>query len=58
MSDLEEQLNSILGDPEQMSRIADLAKSLMGGEDGDAQARRRAGAAGSHEAVALGKAAA
>ena len=38
MSDLEEQLNSILGDPEQMSRIADLAKSLMGGEDGDAQA--------------------
>ena len=31
MSDWEEQLNSILGDPEQMNRIADLAKSLMGG---------------------------
>ena len=33
MSDWEEQLNSILGDPAQMSRIADLARSLMG--DGD-----------------------
>ena len=32
MSDLEEQLNSILGDPEQMSRIAEMAKTLMGGE--------------------------
>ena len=31
MSDWEEQLNSILGDPAQMSRIADMAKTLMGG---------------------------
>ncbi len=33
MSDWEEQLSSILGDPEQMGRIADLARSLMGGEE-------------------------
>ena len=33
MGDWEEQLNSILGDPAQMSRIADLARSLMGGEE-------------------------
>lgn len=31
MDSWEEQLGSILGDPEQMSRIADLARSLMGG---------------------------
>ena len=37
MSDFEEQLNSILGDPEQMNRIADLAKSLMGGADETAE---------------------
>ena len=33
MSELEDQLNSILSDPEQMAKIAGLAKSLMGGED-------------------------
>lgn len=33
MSDWEEQLNSILGDPGQMERIAGLARSLMGGAD-------------------------
>lgn len=33
MSDWEEQLNSILGDPGQMERIAGLARSLMGGEN-------------------------
>ncbi len=38
MSDFEEQLNSILGDPEQMNRIADLAKSLMGGAEETAEA--------------------
>ena len=39
MSDWEEQLNSILGDPAQMSRIADLAKTLMGsGEESAAPA--------------------
>ena len=32
MSELEEQLNSILNDPEQMARISSLAQSLMGGE--------------------------
>lgn len=31
MDGWEEQLGSILGDPQQMSRIADLARSLMGG---------------------------
>ncbi len=38
MSDWEEQLSSILGDPAQMNRIADLAKSLMGGGDESASA--------------------
>ena len=33
MGELEDQLNSILSDPEQMAKIAGLAKSLMGGED-------------------------
>ena len=32
MSELEDRINSILGDPEQMEKIAGLAKSLMGGE--------------------------
>lgn len=32
MSELEEQLNSILSDPGQMEKIAGLARSLMGGE--------------------------
>ena len=31
MGELEEQLNSILGDPQQMEKIAGLARSLMGG---------------------------
>ncbi len=31
MGELEDQLNSILGDPAQMEKIAGLAKSLMGG---------------------------
>ena len=31
MSEWEEQINSILSDPEQMSRIQELANSLMGG---------------------------
>jgi hypothetical protein len=38
MGDWEEQLNSILGDPRQMERIAGLARSLMGGEDAAAAA--------------------
>ena len=33
MSDFEERLNSILNDPNQMDRIAAMAKSLMGGEE-------------------------
>ena len=32
MGEFEDKLNSILGDPEQMDKIAGLAKSLMGGE--------------------------
>lgn len=31
MSELEDKINSILGDPEQMEKIANMAKSLMGG---------------------------
>ena len=33
MAELEDMLNSVLSDPEQMSKIAGLAKSLMGGDD-------------------------
>ena len=33
MAELEDMLNSVLSNPEQMSKIAGLAKSLMGGDD-------------------------
>lgn len=33
MSEFEDKVNSILNDPQQMDKIASLAKSLMGGED-------------------------
>ena len=36
MSELEDKINSILNSPEEMSRITQLAKSLMGGGPGDA----------------------
>ena len=36
MSELEDQLNSILSDPAQMEKIAGLARSLMGGEQEEA----------------------
>ena len=36
MSELEDQLNSILSDPAQMEKIAGLAKTLMGGGSGAA----------------------
>ncbi len=39
MSDWEEQLDSILNDPGQMARIAELASSLMGGGDKAAPAQ-------------------
>lgn len=32
MSEFEDRLNSILNDPEQMDKIANMAKSLMGGD--------------------------
>ena len=38
MSELEDRISSILNDPEQMDRIAEMAKSLMGGEAPPAQA--------------------
>ena len=41
MSELEDKINGILGDPAQMEKIAGLAKSLMGGGDsGDAPAEK------------------
>ena len=33
MAELEDMINSVLSDPEQMSKIAGLAQSLMGGGD-------------------------
>ncbi len=41
MSELEDRVNSILNDPAQMDKIANLAKSLMGGE-GKAQKQSEA----------------
>ena len=33
MSEFEDRINSVLGDPAQMEKITQMAKSLMGGED-------------------------
>lgn len=47
MSELEDKINGILGDPVQMEKIAGLAKSLMGGGDsGDAPAEKTKSAGG------------
>lgn len=35
MSELEDSINQVLNDPKQMERIADIAKSLMGGGNAD-----------------------
>lgn len=35
MSEFEDRLNSILNDPEQLGKIADMAKHLMGGGDSE-----------------------
>lgn len=46
MSELEDKINGILGDPAQMEKIAGLAKSLMGGGDsgiGPAEKTKSAG---------------
>ena len=34
MSELEERLNAVLSNPEEMSRLADMAQKLMGGFSG------------------------
>lgn len=41
MSEFEDKLNSVLGDPAQMEKIADLAKKLMGGDGGTEAAAPR-----------------
>ena len=47
MSELEDKINGILGDPAQMEKIAGLAKSLMGGGDsGDVPAEKTKSAGG------------
>lgn len=47
MSELEDKINGILGDPAQMEKIAGLAKSLMGGGDsGGAPAEKTKSAGG------------
>ena len=43
MSELEDKINGILGDPAQMEKIAGLAKSLMGGGDDPAEKTKSAG---------------
>ena len=46
MSELEDKINGILGDPAQMEKIAGLAKSLMGGGDGSTEPAEKAKSAG------------
>ena len=43
MSELEDRINSILGDPAQMEQIANLAKSLMGGDGPQEPGENKAG---------------
>lgn len=40
MSEFEDRLNSILNDPQQMDKISNLAKSLMGGDGGSTEAEK------------------
>lgn len=46
MSELEDKINGILGDPAQMEKIAGLAKSLMGGSDGGSETTEKTKSAG------------
>ena len=46
MSELEDKINGILGDPAQMEKIAGLAKSLMGGGDNSSDTAEKAKNAG------------
>lgn len=46
MSELEDKINGILGDPAQMEKIAGLAKSLMGGSDSGSDTAEKAKSAG------------
>ena len=46
MSELEDKINGILGDPAQMEKIAGLAKSLMGGGDGGIEPTEKTKSAG------------
>ena len=46
MSELEDKINGILGDPVQMEKIAGLAKSLMGGSDSGSDTAEKAKSAG------------
>ena len=46
MSELEDKINGILGDPVQMEKIAGLAKSLMGGSDSSSDTAEKAKSAG------------
>ena len=58
MSEFEDKLNSILGDPEQMDKIANLAKSLMGGEEENKSASAIGsllGGEGGIDAAAIGR---
>ena len=41
MSEFEDKLNSILSDPAQMGKIADMAKSLMGGQSREEEAKEK-----------------
>lgn len=43
MDDIGDKLNSLLSDPDAMSRITDMAKSLMGGDSSPSESKQPAG---------------
>lgn len=53
MSELEDKINGILGDSEQMAKITELARSLMGGEASAAPEDNGTGASGTGSAGLL-----
>lgn len=55
MSEFEDKLNSLLNDPEQMSRITEMAKSLMGGGGNENEGKPDASGDSGGEAEMMGR---
>ena len=54
MSELEDKINSILSNPEELEKITNIAKSIMGGEAGDAAPSADGAASGGFDLSSLG----